>query len=131
MAATRRAMLFGAAATALGACLKPVEAAPRFIDFGRGTPVTLHGTERVVSEPKLWGRVTVEGHQAHKRRTGKVLRVFVRGEDVTRRCVMANDRAGKAILFLHDENGRCYVGPRGGAARELYRGPVQIVECDA
>lgn len=87
----------------------------------------------MVSPPEVkWGRITVEGHRAHKRRTGKVLRTFINGVDRTRDCMMVDDRGvGKAVLLKRDKDGHAYVGLDGRTARELYKGPITIVECDA
>lgn len=83
-----------------------------------------------VAAPPLgsFGRVTVDWWAAHKRRTGKEIRVYVDGVDVTTRCVVANDRSGYALLYKHDEAGRPYVvGLDGNAAREVVRGKGRIV----
>lgn len=88
----------------------------------------------VVSLRPAFGLVTVRGEQAYRRRTGRSLRVVVlvdgQETDVTERCLWADDRRGRAVLYLLDSRGRRYVGVDGRPARELYRGPVRIVESD-
>jgi hypothetical protein len=86
---------------------------------------------RAASSPQTFGRLTVRGWLVHKNRTGKEIRVYVEGRDVTRDCKMANDRKGLAIIHLRNEKGQFYIGPDGRAARRLYRGPVQMVEVAA
>lgn len=78
---------------------------------------------------KRYGRITVEGWDAHFRRTGKMLRIFVDGHDVTTRCVTVDDRHGYALMNKHDDDGRCYIDARGKIAREIRKGAnVRIVE---
>lgn len=86
----------------------------------------------IAVEPRLtYGRVTVAGWIAHKHRTGRELHIWVDGEDVTRRCKVANDRRGYAILYEEDARGRFYIGLDGRAARRIHRGPVVITEREA
>lgn len=79
-------------------------------------------------ERRRFGRVTVEGWMAHKRRTGKELRVIVEGRDVTTDCTFADDIRGRVIMLQRDASGHSYLGTDGRIARRLYRGTVTIVE---
>lgn len=56
------------------------------------------------------------------------LHVFVNGEDVTTRCIFADDSVGQqyAVLFKLNADGQKYVGADGCAARELVAGEVVI-----
>src|SRR5687768_17159546 len=79
--------------------------------------------------PTTYGPMSVERH-VHLQRRGIDLLVLLDGEDVTRRCTFADDRAGVVQLFRVDEEGRFYVDPenRAEAAREERRGVVRFAQ---
>lgn len=53
------------------------------------------------SRPRF-GRLTVDGHRAHQRATGELLRVYLDGHDVTDRCCEADDTIGVVRLYCYD-----------------------------
>lgn len=71
-----------------------------------------------------FGLLTIDRHAAEQFH-GRHLHVFLDGEDVTRRCFVADDRQGYAGLFLVDEEGRRVVD-RDGVAVEICHGDVRI-----
>lgn len=79
------------------------------------------------ARPRKYGLMTVEGHTAHRARTGEFLRVLVDGKDVTSRCLRANDRRGYALCYRRGADGRFYVGLDGRLETELLRGNVEYV----
>ena len=82
--------------------------------------------------PRRFGRLTTQGWYFHRARTGRELHVLVDGHDVTRECVLADDRRGYAVLNLRDERGRIYIDARGKIARRIVKGGhVQIIEREA
>lgn len=54
-------------------------------------------------------------------------RVFLDGQDVTDDCNWVNDRIGKVVLLLRDEDGRRYLGLNDEVARIVKRGVVRYV----
>mgnify|MGYP001581750027 FL=1 len=101
---TRRAIMFGSLATVVATAI------------------------RAIAPVSFYGRITVLGWIMHKRRTGRELHTLVDGEDVTDRCVLADDRRGRVVLNKCDASGRCYIDERGHIAREIRCGVVRIVE---
>src|SRR5688572_20114749 len=78
--------------------------------------------------PTTYGPMTVERH-VHLQRRGIDLLVLLDGEDVTKRCYYADDRAGVVHLFLHNAEGRPYYDMEtDGAAREERSGAVRFVQ---
>jgi hypothetical protein len=85
--------------------------------------------------PRKYGRLTVQGHMAHKRATGEDLHVFVDGVDVTENCFEADDTDGYVKVFCRDRDhhraldakGARHVDARvGGACQMVVRGAVVI-----
>ena len=84
-----------------------------------------------VAQPttKRFGRLTIQGWTCYRNRTGRELSVLVNGIDVTRRCVLADDRRGYVVLHRNDSDGHCYLDARGKVAREILKWQdVRIVE---
>lgn len=73
-----------------------------------------------MSDKTHWGFVTVERHQQLKQH-GTELRVWVRGEDVTDRCKLADDTPGRemALLYRHNSSGHPHLDEDGLLAMQL------------
>lgn len=97
-----------------------------------GAPLAVAGASKI--RDTKFGRLTVEGHRAHRATTGEDLHVYFNGRDVTRSCFEADDRAGYVKLFCRDRvshedwtaQGAIHIGPGGGACRVFLRGDVVI-----
>ena len=70
--------------------------------------------EPLRGEVMTYGLMTVERHALHKRTTGETLRVYLDGEDVTDRCVEADDKEGHVLLNCLDDVGH---SPRIGTGK--------------
>lgn len=76
--------------------------------------------------------LTLEGHREIERSTGRFLRVLVsipdgHKEDVTARCITADDKHGWVLCYRHNAEGRPYLdGPY--VAKELLVGDVVFVD---
>lgn len=72
------------------------------------------------------GLLTVESHRAAAAE-GRHYHVFFNGEDVTRRCLEADDAAGRVVLYKL-RNGHRYIDGIDSVATETLTGDVQILE---
>ncbi len=73
-----------------------------------------------------YGRVDIERFQVLKSKIPN-LRAFLDGEDVTDRCVWADDQTGQAHLFVLDTNGKAFINPFTGLlASETKQGKVEF-----
>lgn len=69
--------------------------------------------------------LTIERHREIENRTGTFLRVVVNGEDVTSRCMSADDSHGWALVYQHNSDGRKFLDfERNQVAREVLVGSV-------
>lgn len=75
-----------------------------------------------------WGCIDVPRHVV-LRHQGFWLRVFFNGEDVTNRCVEADDQMGTVILFQRNAQGQFYIDyskTEPEVAREFKHGRVKF-----
>ena len=79
------------------------------------------GVAATAAPPKKWGYLSVERHRKLKAQ-GIDLHVFSGGQDVTKHCFEADDIAGYARLYKHNQEGHKYVDPHThtAAAETVY-----------
>jgi hypothetical protein len=74
------------------------------------------------------GPVDVREHRRLVEELGVFFLVLVNGVDVTNRCYYADDGAGLARCFKHNEQGKCYFDRDcDDVAREVLRGRVRFI----